>query len=168
MKQRMIVHVIVLVIGLGIGIGAGVLVTQSKLEKQNKAIAADWQSKMQESEAISQSRIKSADAKVMRLSQELTQAKSAIEQLKSESAGTEIAAPVGEDAGTEPVVSTPSNNTGKIATKVYVVKDGDSLWEIAASQLGNGDRYKEILKLNPNISANGNLAIGAKLNIPSQ
>lgn len=33
-------------------------------------------------------------------------------------------------------------------TKTYTVKSGDSLWKIAASQLGNGNRYKEIKSLN--------------------
>lgn len=34
------------------------------------------------------------------------------------------------------------------ATKSYTVKSGDSLWGIAAKQLGNGSRYKEIKTLN--------------------
>lgn len=34
------------------------------------------------------------------------------------------------------------------ATKSYTVKSGDSLWAIAAKQLGNGSRYKEIKSLN--------------------
>lgn len=34
------------------------------------------------------------------------------------------------------------------ANKTYTVKNGDSLWTIAAKQLGNGSRYKEIKSLN--------------------
>ena len=34
------------------------------------------------------------------------------------------------------------------AAKTYTVKAGDSLWRIAAQQLGNGARYKEIKTLN--------------------
>lgn len=30
----------------------------------------------------------------------------------------------------------------------YIVKAGDTLWDIAQSQLGNGSRYKEIMALN--------------------
>lgn len=33
-------------------------------------------------------------------------------------------------------------------TRTYTVKSGDSLWAIAAKQLGNGNRYKEIKSLN--------------------
>lgn len=34
------------------------------------------------------------------------------------------------------------------ATRTYTVKSGDSLWAIAAKQLGDGSRYKEIKSLN--------------------
>lgn len=38
---------------------------------------------------------------------------------------------------------------GAAATnRTYTVKAGDSLWAIAAKQLGNGSRYKEIKSLN--------------------
>ena len=46
----------------------------------------------------------------------------------------------------------------------YVVREGDSLWKIAAEQLGNGNRYKEISKLNPDILADeDNLIVGMRL-----
>lgn len=34
------------------------------------------------------------------------------------------------------------------STKLYTVKQGDSLWKIAANQLGSGSRYNEIKKIN--------------------
>ncbi len=48
----------------------------------------------------------------------------------------------------------------------YVIKDGDSFWKIAASQLGSGTRYKEIIALNPSVSADKPLVIGTKIKLP--
>jgi len=54
-------------------------------------------------------------------------------------------------------------------SKHYVVKDGDSLWAIAAEQLGSGVRYKEIAKLNADILANDDtLIVGMRLKMPTQ
>ncbi len=57
----------------------------------------------------------------------------------------------------------------KSSGKEYVVKDGDSLWRIAASQLGNGGRYPEISKLNADILKDeDNLVVGMRLKMPVQ
>lgn len=37
------------------------------------------------------------------------------------------------------------------ASAAYAVKRGESLWSIAAEQFGNGERFSEILRLNPSI-----------------
>jgi len=51
----------------------------------------------------------------------------------------------------------------------YVVREGDSLWKIAAEQFGNGNRYKEISKLNPDILADeDNLTVGMRLKMPTR
>ena len=56
-------------------------------------------------------------------------------------------------------------NTTK--THVYVVRDGDSLWEIASAKLGNGGRYNEITKLNSDILRDeDNLVVGMRLKMP--
>ena len=48
-----------------------------------------------------------------------------------------------------PEYCTVQGSTGTAAAaKTYTVKSGDSLWKIAASQLGNGSRYTEIKSLN--------------------
>ena len=38
--------------------------------------------------------------------------------------------------------------TTKTPAKSYTVKKGDSLWNIAKKELGNGTKYKEIAKIN--------------------
>jgi len=51
----------------------------------------------------------------------------------------------------------------------YVVRQGDSLWRIAAEQLGDGSRYNEIAKLNANIIADeDNLVLGMRLKLPAR
>ena len=60
---------------------------------------------------------------------------------------------------------TPSVNSAK--TVDYVVKEGDSLWTIAESKLGNGKRYVEISKLNKSALPNENsLKVGMKIKLP--
>ena len=59
--------------------------------------------------------------------------------------------------------------TGKASTapavKTYTVKAGDSLWRIAAQQLGNGARYKEIKTLNG--LKNNTIHAGQVLKLPN-
>lgn len=52
-------------------------------------------------------------------------------------------------------------------TVEYTVKAGDSLWTIAKDKLGNGQRYKEILELNPQITDVETIQIGTKLKLPA-
>ncbi len=95
-----------------------------------------------------------------------------------------IPAPVGGSSIPAPTVATtahPSNTPAKsaVATKAetqtrgqrwYTVKEGDSLWKIATSQLGKGNRYQEILKLNSDALKNSkdNLEQGMKLRLPAK
>ena len=51
--------------------------------------------------------------------------------------------------------------------RTYIVKEGDSLWQIAQQKLGNGARYVEISRLNRKTIADGNeLTIGDKIRLP--
>lgn len=51
----------------------------------------------------------------------------------------------------------------------YVVKEDDSLWKIAAEQLGNGSRYTEISKLNANILKDADkVDPGMRLRLPAR
>ncbi|MFC1737527.1 LysM peptidoglycan-binding domain-containing protein [Planctomycetota bacterium] len=49
----------------------------------------------------------------------------------------------------------------------YKVREGDNLWKIAENKLGDGNRYKEIVKLNTDIlSDEDNLYVGMQLKLP--
>lgn len=53
--------------------------------------------------------------------------------------------------------------------KQYTVREGDSLWQIAARQLGDSERFREIIKLNANILEDEDyLPIGQILRMPVQ
>jgi nucleoid-associated protein YgaU len=55
------------------------------------------------------------------------------------------------------------------STRWYVVKDGDSLWDIAAEQLGQGTRYTEISKLNTDILTDeDSIKVGMRLRLPAK
>ena len=49
----------------------------------------------------------------------------------------------------------------------YVVQEHDSLWSIAQQRLGNGNRYKEIARLNK-IKNVDNVVAGVRLKLPAQ
>lgn len=49
--------------------------------------------------------------------------------------------------------------------KSYLVKKGDTLWDLADKNLGDGSRWREIAKLN-NVTDPRKLQIGAKLKFP--
>jgi 2',3'-cyclic-nucleotide 2'-phosphodiesterase (5'-nucleotidase family) len=59
--------------------------------------------------------------------------------------------------------------TAAQGVKVYTVVSGDSLWKIAESTLGDGDRYMEIFELNKSVLTNPNRIItGQSLNVPAE
>jgi len=50
-------------------------------------------------------------------------------------------------------------------SKQYVVCEGDNLWRIANKQLGDGERFREIIKLN-DLEDEDCLTVGMRLKIP--
>jgi nucleoid-associated protein YgaU len=51
----------------------------------------------------------------------------------------------------------------------YTVQEGDSLWQIATKQLGDGSRYEEIVELNADILKDeDSLAVGMCLKLPNR
>ncbi len=52
------------------------------------------------------------------------------------------------------------------AESIYIVVEGDSLWNIAEEQFGDGNLYTEILTLNPQIEEDEPLFVGIKLKMP--
>ena len=59
--------------------------------------------------------------------------------------------------------------TSKEQYKQYVVKASDSLWQIAQKQLGNGNRFNEVIQLNQSLLADPEkLEVGMKLKLPAR
>jgi len=63
----------------------------------------------------------------------------------------------------------PPNPTKIKQNKQYVVREDDNLWRIAAEQLGDGTRFKEISELNAGILEDEDyLTVGMQLRIPAR
>jgi len=64
--------------------------------------------------------------------------------------------------------STPAPSADKATPKAagdYEIQNGDSLWKIAARELGDGERWKEIAALNPKLDPN-RLIVGRAIALP--
>lgn len=75
------------------------------------------------------------------------------------------AAPAAAEEEEAPKEEAAASGDDSASGKVYVVKSGDSLWEIAKSQLGDATRYTEIVELN-GLGAGATLSIGQELKMP--
>ncbi|MGQ2903426.1 MAG: tetratricopeptide repeat protein [Neoaquamicrobium sediminum] len=61
----------------------------------------------------------------------------------------------------------PPVETVAVGSTVHVVSPGQSLWSIAAELLGDGNRYIELLDLNPDLRGDpGRIVPGYRLNLP--
>ena len=71
-----------------------------------------------------------------------------------------------EDADSNADDSTSNSSTSTGSGKEYTIKDGDTLWTIAQSQLGNGADYQKILDAN-GMKESDALKPGNKIKIPA-
>ena len=63
----------------------------------------------------------------------------------------------------------PAESPKSGQNRQYVVREGDSLWQVAASQLGDATRYKEITRLNAAIlNDEDSISVGMRLLLPAQ
>jgi len=154
MKQGLLPVIIAGIVGLIIGIVAGTMITRSDREK-TKAAIAEAQANTEKVQLAAQQQLQNADAEIANLRNELSRVTAELQQSKEVPAAKAPAAETG--AGSQQV-------------RTYTVKDGDSLWKIAASQLGNGGRFEEIAKLNADVlkGRENNLTVGMQLKIPAK
>lgn len=79
------------------------------------------------------------------------------------------AAPTPAPIKPNPVVIAPKATPAAETGNVYVVKENDTLWKIASSQLGGGARWEEIKKLNADVLKGGEqVRIGMRLKLPNK
>lgn len=69
------------------------------------------------------------------------------------------------DRSSRAVPPTPSREATSTRAGTYAVRSGDSLWKIAARELGNGERWRDIAKLNPKVDPN-RLHVGQRIALP--
>jgi nucleoid-associated protein YgaU len=84
------------------------------------------------------------------------------------------AGPVKPSTSASPAKASPPLSPAKVSppakpVNIYIVKEGDSLWRIAADQLGDGNRYREIVKLNSDVLASeDDIQVDMKLKLPAR
>jgi len=67
------------------------------------------------------------------------------------------------------ISTTPTKTVKTKQSRIYIVQEDDNLWRIAAEQLGAGNRYTEISKLNADILEDEDtLKVGMRLRLPGQ
>jgi nucleoid-associated protein YgaU len=77
-------------------------------------------------------------------------------------------APFSGAAPLSPTASDPSRPEPLVPpTRTYVVQRGETLWRIAVHHLGDGQRWREIVELNPGLDPN-KLRSGQEIRIPGK
>ena len=66
-------------------------------------------------------------------------------------------------------LSKASRKKSALPARFYRVKEGDSLWRIAQNRLGDGTRYREILRLNKGkIDDEDDVSVDMELRLPAK
>jgi len=161
-----------LLVGIVIGTGVGMLISKPTIDK-GQTERDQLLTQMQMAKAESEETIQRAATKIARNENELARVKNLLirtdaelKKVRAELQG--IKTPMQGTTAPEVVITTPTATTSTSPTVDYTIKDGDSFWKIALEQLGDGLRYTEILKLNPDIPENQSLTIGMKIKIPAE
>ncbi|MHC4552457.1 MAG: LysM peptidoglycan-binding domain-containing protein [Planctomycetota bacterium] len=190
---KVLVVIVTLVIGLGAGFGAGYMLMMPRIKESTTEID-NLTAKLAESEAASEETLKKAGKEItvaksqvkksqdnairvnnefIKLEAENKRLQLLLKKMMDQRAASTVSsiptapaapAPASSAKTTETTASAPAA-TGP--TVEYTVAEGDSLWKIAATELGNGLRYKDIIKLNPGIDEKSKLDIGMKLKLPA-
>lgn len=174
--------IIVLLIGIGIGFGIGTMLSKPKIEQGQTEIKTltEQLDASKADKAASEEVIRKASTEIARYKNELSRTKSALtqtvtqlanvkaklEKMRSETEPVTVAAQ--SISKTSSQETTAIKSALPVGTVEYTVKEGDSLWNIAQNELGNGIRFKEIIELNPGLSENTVLQTGMKLKIPAK
>jgi LysM repeat protein len=87
------------------------------------------------------------------------------------SAPPKSAQPAAPMSSNRPAQPQPAANSATVITQVATqktvsVQRGDSLWKLAQQSLGRGNRYPELLAVNPGITDPNQIRAGAQLNLP--
>ncbi|MEQ9248749.1 MAG: tetratricopeptide repeat protein, partial [Nitratireductor sp.] len=96
------------------------------------------------------------------------------ETVISDETGVSEATPVGEtgEPADEPKSEAKAPDAAEKAATgdaMYTIKPGETLWSIAVEQLGDGERFREILAINPGLRRNPDLLrAGQEIRLPPQ
>jgi nucleoid-associated protein YgaU len=105
---------------------------------------------------------------VRKTNQRLTQSVAELEDQLRQAEASVPAAQTDSQPSTAETQPSTADTQPAAAESFYTVVEGDSLWNIAEVQLGDGNRYTEILTLNPRIEEDQPLFVGTKLKLPTQ
>jgi nucleoid-associated protein YgaU len=195
MTKQAVIYLLILLVGLAGGTGIGFLVTKSRLDAADAKLD-ELNTQLEAVRSQAEADVQTANAKVSRLEAELVRARNDVMRKKTEleraqAQMTRMKSVIDQTlqrqqpTGQAPTAQTTSTRTTRSTTTAsaaarttpsgaaegvrdYTIKDGDSLWKIATTELGNGMRYKDILTLNPGLTENTVLTVGATIKIPAR